>query len=321
MKYRNIPDTNLTPSVLCLGCGPFGSDLDERASLALLDSFFEGGGNFIDTALVYGEWLPGGKGLSEKTIGKWLKARGNREQVIISTKGAHPRLNTMNVQRLAPEEIVSDLDESLQNLGTETIDLYWLHRDDPNRPVAAILKTLNKQVKAGKIRYFGCSNWRLERLKEAQHYAAENGLQPFSANQVMWSLATPNPEAFLFDPNMVGMDELLRNYHQKNNLAVLAYTSQARGFFTRLAKRGSEGLPHNLKKNYINEENLEKMFRLKVVSKETGYHMGEIVLSYLLSQPFPTFPIAGSSNLIQLKENMGATDKYLEPALLKFLEG
>src|SRR4051794_7548084 len=124
MKYRNISNTDLNPSVLCLGGGPFGSDLDEQVSFSLLDAFFEGGGNFIDTALVYGEWLPGGKGLSEKTLGKWLRSRGNGHQIIISSKGARPRLDTMNVQRLSPKEIVSDLEESLQNLGTETIGLY-----------------------------------------------------------------------------------------------------------------------------------------------------------------------------------------------------
>lgn len=99
MKYQNIPNTDLSPSVLCLGGFPFGVKLDQGTSFALLDRFFAAGGNFIDSALVYGEWLPNGKGLSEKTIGNWIKARRNRQYLIIGTKGAHPRLSSMELQR------------------------------------------------------------------------------------------------------------------------------------------------------------------------------------------------------------------------------
>src|SRR5262249_41578104 len=148
-----------------------------------------------DTALVYGEWLPGGKGLGEKTVGKWLRSRHHRPKIIIGTKGAHPRLASMQTQRLSKAEILSDLEESLQNLQTDYIDFYWLHRDDPDRPVAEIITPLYEQVQLGKIRYFGCSNWRLERIKEAQQFASTQGLPGFVGNQLRWSLAVPNPLA------------------------------------------------------------------------------------------------------------------------------
>ena len=320
MRYQNITNTDLNPSVICLGGDSLGISRDEATSFAMLDAFFEGGGNFIDTALVYGEWVPNGKGLSEKTLGKWMKARGNRSQIIIGTKGAHPRLDAMNAQRLSKEDIVSDLDESLLNLDVDTIDLYWLHRDDPNRPVSEIITTLNKQVRAGKIRYFGCSNWRLERIKAAQSFAAENGLQPFAANQIMWSLAVPNREAF-FDPNMVAMDAPLKNYHRESGLTAVAYTSQARGFFSRLEKSSVENLPGPVRALFLNDINRAIFPRLIEAARETGLSVGEIALGYLTSQPFPAFPIAGCSTLDQLAEILQAGDVRLDASLLARLDG
>ncbi|HET8844709.1 MAG TPA: aldo/keto reductase, partial [Ktedonobacteraceae bacterium] len=164
MQYRDIPHTNLHPSALCLGTGSFGTGIDASSAFRLLDIFLEHGGTFIDTARVYGAWVPNGLGLSEKVIGQWVNERHVREQIVLGTKGAHPVFSARHIPRLAPQDIIADLDESLRCLQTEYIDLYWLHRDDPQRPVADILETLNEQVRQGKIRYFGCSNWHVERI-------------------------------------------------------------------------------------------------------------------------------------------------------------
>src|SRR5215472_2977892 len=160
MRYRQIPATDVSPSILALGTVPFGTDLDASTTFDILDAFFEHGGTFIDTAHVYGAWVPGGLGLSERLIGQWLKSRNIREHIIVSTKGAHPLLSSMYIPRLSPQEIRSDLEESLRCLQTDTIDLYWLHRDDPNQPVAVMLEMLQELVRKGTIRSFGCSNWR-----------------------------------------------------------------------------------------------------------------------------------------------------------------
>src|ERR1700676_5506622 len=156
MKFKNIPHTDVYPSAICLGTASFGTSLDVPTAYRLLDTFVEHGGNFIDTAHVYGAWVSYGYGLSEKIIGQWVKERRLEENTIIATKGGHPLLSAMHIPRLSRQEIVADLDESLHCLQTASIDLYWLHRDDPQRPVAEILETLNGQVKQGKIRYFGC---------------------------------------------------------------------------------------------------------------------------------------------------------------------
>lgn len=319
MKYKDLPGTDLTPSVIGVGALPFGISLDDAASFEMMDRFAAAGGNFIDTALVYGEWLPNGRGRSEKTVGAWIKQRGIRQQMIVGTKGAHPALTAMDVPRLSPDQISDDLDASLHNLQTDYIDLYWLHRDDPNRPVADILETLNKQVRAGKIRYFGCSNWHVARIQEAQDYAATHGLHGFAGNQLMWSLAEPNRESFS-DPTMVAMDQATWTYHQQSGLAAMPYNSQARGFFTRLHQVGLAGLPESLRSTYDNQENRQRMERLSTLAQALSLPLSVLALAYLIAQPFPTYPLSGCSSLEQLNENLQATEIALTPAQRAFLE-
>ncbi len=151
MNLTHLPDTQLHVFPISMGSTALGSTLDRETSFRLLDAYTDAGGNFIDTAAVYANWLPIERSISEKTIGAWLRERRNRAQVVLSTKGAHPELATMHISRLSPAEIASDLEDSLRHLGVETIDIYWLHRDDPSRPVAEILETLSAHARAGKI--------------------------------------------------------------------------------------------------------------------------------------------------------------------------
>ena len=153
---------------------------------------------------------------------------------MVSTKGAHPLLSSMHVHRLSSQEIVTDLEESLRCLQTDTIDLYWLYRDDPKQPVTELLETLEEQVRKGKIRSFGCSDWRVQRLEEARQYATDHSITGFVGNQVMWSFATPNLDA-LEDTTMVTMDTPTYEFHRKTGLAIIAYSAQAHGFLRKQA--------------------------------------------------------------------------------------
>ena len=159
---------DLHPSPICLGTADLGSAVNRSDSFALLDAYLDLGGNFLDTAKVYADWLPGERSTSEKLLGEWMRLRRNRQRIVLATKGAHPDLATMHLPRLSRAEIEADLHASLRHLQTDIIDLYWLHRDDPARPVEDILATLQDAVRAGKIRYFGCSNWRVERIRLCQ---------------------------------------------------------------------------------------------------------------------------------------------------------
>jgi aryl-alcohol dehydrogenase-like predicted oxidoreductase len=318
MRYRQIPETDLTPSILTLGSVPFGTGIDASTTFHFLDVFFERGGTFIDTAHVYGAWVPGGMGLSERLIGQWLKARNCREHVIISTKGAHPQLSSMHIPRLAPEEIRADLEESLRCLHIEMIDLYWLHRDDPGQPVAALLETLQEFVTAGKIRYFGCSNWRVERIEEARQYALTHGMAGFVGNQVQWSFAITNRDA-LEDPTMVVMDAPTLAFHRKTGLAIVAYSAQAHGYFSKVSTQ-PEAIPESLRKLYWNAENAERLRRLQVVASELSLPLGVVALAFLTNQPTPTFPIFGCATVEQLLENVKAGEVELGAETVRYLE-
>jgi aryl-alcohol dehydrogenase-like predicted oxidoreductase len=286
MIYRNIKGTDLNASCICLGTADFGGNVGKEESFRLLDAFSDMGGNFIDTAHVYGNWIPGERSTSEKMLGMWLKERKVRGKLIIATKGAHPELSSMHIPRMSPAEIQTDLNESLEYLGVDSIDLYWLHRDDPNRPVGEILETLNEQVRKGKIRYFGCSNWKTSRLKEAMEYASKHGLKGFAARQNQWSLAKVNP-GVIKDPTVRQMDEEAVEYHKQTGLAAVPYTSQARGYFTRMARGEEAKIKDWVKATYCNAENDLRLERVKRVAKDGCIRYGscscvsyQSVLSY-----------------------------------------
>jgi aryl-alcohol dehydrogenase-like predicted oxidoreductase len=319
MIYTTLPGTDLRVSSLCLGTADFGSTIDELTAFRMLDFFLDSGGNFIDTAKIYADWLPGERSVSEKTIGRWLRQSGKRHRVLLATKGANPHLETMLTPRLSRAEILSDLDASLRHLGVEVIDLYWLHRDDPARPVEEILETLNEAVRRGKIRAFGCSNWSVERIHAAHEAASAHALMPFVADQMFWNLAVVEASS-MGDPTLVAMDEPLYRYHRETGLAAIPYSSQANGFFHKMAQGQVDALTPLHREMYLHAENLARFQRADRLSRETGLTMTQIILGYLLSQPFPTVPIIGPRTPDQLADSLSAAEIRLAPEQIRALE-
>jgi aryl-alcohol dehydrogenase-like predicted oxidoreductase len=319
MRYIDITGTDLHVSAICLGTGALGSAVPQQDAFELLDLFVELGGTFLDSAKVYADWLPGERSVSEKTIGRWLRSRDVRDQVIVATKGAHPELSTMQIPRLSAEEIVSDLDSSLESLQVETIDLYWLHRDDPARPVSEILETLHDQVVAGKVRYYGCSNWRVPRIAAAQAYATKHGYTGFVADQMQWSLAQPAPGA-RSDPTMVAMDEELYRYHRETGMPAVPYSSQAGGFFQKIRAGQQDRLSPGARRRYDHSVNRQRMARIEELEGEAGLSVTQLALGYLLSQPFPTVPIVGCKTKAHLRDSLSAADVSLTPAQIAYLK-
>lgn len=305
MKYTVIPQTDLRVSALCLGSAEFGGRINEADARALLDAYVAAGGTFIDTASVYCDWIPGEKSRSEKIIGRWLKDKGLRDQLVIATKGAHPELATMHISRLSHDEIVADLDASLANLQTHRIDLYWLHRDDAAVPVGEIIDTLNEQVQAGKIRYFGASNWKVERIQAAHDYAVARGINSFVANQPMWSLADPNREA-IPDKTIEVMDGETLTFHRRTEMTVMAYSSQAHGFFSKLDSGAT--IADGDMRVYDNALNRRRLVYAQALARQYDASVNAIVLAYLVSQPFTTIPIIGP----RLADQLDASLKALE---------
>ncbi|MCO6449222.1 MAG: aldo/keto reductase [Caldilineales bacterium] len=313
-----LPRTQLHVSSLSLGAMPFGSDIGEANSFAMMDRYLELGGNFIDTAAVYANWLPIEVSISEKTVGRWMKARGNRAEIVLGTKGAHPDLKTPHIPRMSPAEVESDLHDSLRYLQTDVIDLYWLHRDDPSRPAGEIVEMMNAFVRAGKIRYFGCSNWPLTRIRAAQEYARAHGLQGFAADQPMWSLAAVDIKR-IGDDTLAGMTDETRAYEAANGVTAIPYSPTAHGLFHKM-DRGMRAIDVMGDGRYDLPENARRLQRIRQLRDETALSITQIVLGYLVAQPCVTIPIIGPRSIAQLDDSMSAADVRLTPAQVAFLE-
>lgn len=321
VTHTLIPNTELRPFPICLGTGRLGTATPHADAFTLLDAFVDQGGNFLDTAHVYGNWVPDApRSASERTIGAWMVARGNRDKILVGTKGAHPDLATMHLPRLTPHDIVQDMNESLAHLQTDYIDLYWLHRDDPFQPVGEILETLDAQMRAGKIRAYGCSNWSTARMTQAHDYARTHDLRGFVANQPLWSLARPNPAA-LGMPGMAALDEEMMAFHQRTGLAIIPYSSQARGLFTKLERAGVEGLSEGERKAYLNDKNLNRWRRAQELAYAHNATITQIVLAYLLAQPVPTIPVVGCRTVAQLTDTLRAVNVHLSTEEVLSLTG
>ncbi|SFL68031.1 Predicted oxidoreductase [Paenibacillus sp. 1_12] len=317
MKVKAIRNTDLLPSVICLGTSHIGSSISEDDSNGILDAYTDAGGNFLDTAEVYANWLPIEPSSSERFLGKWMKDRGNRDQMIVATKGGHPRLDTPMISRLSAEEIGHDILGSLQRLGTDYIDLYYLHRDDLRIPVEILIEIMETHVRQGHIRYYACSNWTLERLEQAQLYAASKGYAGFVAVSNLWSLATVNPGS-IKDPSQVVTDQALIDWHTRTGTALIPYSSQANGFFSGKYRREYDVPPEgrsNIYKLYHNETNFTRLERTEELARLHKATTNQIALAYLLAQSFPVFPVVGCKNQHHLQDSLGAVDVELDPVI------
>jgi aryl-alcohol dehydrogenase-like predicted oxidoreductase len=318
MRYTNIKNTTLSPSVICLGIADFGVKHSEADGHALLDCFVEHGGNFVDTARIYSDWVPGEKSRSERILGDWLKRDGNRDKVIVATKGAHPEFGT-GVPRMGRAEVETDLNGSLKSLCTDVVDLYYLHRDNPSLPVESIIDMLDDFVTAGKVRYYACSNWKPPRIEAALAYARRKGTRGFVANQMLWNIGcyTMRPIA---DPTIAVFDAATMGLHRRSGIAAVPFSSQANGFFTKLDQKG--GIPdEDLKKrDYCTDANLAAYAVMKEVAARRELSVTQIVLLYLLCQPVMTLPVVGCHTTGQIESSLSAADLTLADDELARLE-
>lgn len=314
MNNVPLPQTDLAVSPVCLGLASLGINQTDSDIDQLLGSFLHGGGNFLDTARVYSDWVPGERCRSEKALGRWLKSRGGRHELVIGTKGGHPDILSPVPKEeqdyLAPENLRRDLEESLSHLKTDYIDLYWLHRDDPRLDPKEILETLEQFVKEGKIRYYGCSNWTLARLSSAQEKAGDKGWRGFCANQIEWSAAKRNPET-QGDPSMLAMDRAFFDFHRETGLPVIPYASQAQGCYSKVGQQGWEP-------KYDLPVNREIYGLLKAYGDQTGLDMAALSLAYHLSQrpPVLSVPILGSSRPRRIADSLSQTGIRLPAGLI-----
>jgi len=287
-----------------LGGNVFGWSADEDQSRAVLDVFGELGGNFIDTADVYSEWVEGNiGGESETIIGNWMKVRGNRHQFVIATKVA--KLSTR--PGLRPENIIAACNDSLKRLQTDHIDLYYSHHDDKDVPIAETLGAYQQLIEEGKIRYIGASQHTGARLQEALDIATKENLPKYVCLQDHYNLMERNP----FESDQQGV-------LKKNNLSALPFYGLARGFLTGKYRPGVavESVRAGGITDYKTEKGYAIVKALDEIAKVHNSSISAVALAWLRANPQVSTPIASARTVEQLKEIMQIVELTSEEVVL-----
>jgi aryl-alcohol dehydrogenase-like predicted oxidoreductase len=306
MRYLTLPGIDKPVSRVALGTATHAQDYEQTAGL--LDAFAEAGGTALDTAHIYG------RGTNERMLGRWLSERGRRADMVLIGKGCHPIGDSG--PRVTPEVIHSDLAESLERLGTDYIDVYLMHRDDERVPVGPLVEALNEEHAAGHIGVFGGSNWRVERVAEANAYAAEHGLTGFALSSPNLSLARPKEPMWAGCHSATDAD---RAWHTQTQLPLLSWSSQAGGFMSGRF-RPEDTSNADMLRVWYSDENFERLNRAIELGRKKGTGPIPIALAYVLSQPFPTIPLIGPASLAELHESLRALEIPLTSDELAYLD-
>jgi aryl-alcohol dehydrogenase-like predicted oxidoreductase len=295
---------------LCLGGNVFGWTIDEERSFAVLDAYVQAGGNFIDTADSYGRRGSGGPGESERIIGRWMAARGNREQLVIATKvGMSPEL-----PGLSAETIRRGAEGSLSRLGVETIDLYYAHKDDPETPLQETLGAFGELIGEGKVRHVGASNYSAARLREALRVGeGEEGLASYVALQPHYNLMERG-----------GYEGELQLLCEREGLACVPYFALARGFLSGKYRRGGGEIDSpraaGVREAYFNDRGFAVLEALDEVAAAHRTSVAAVSLAWLLAQPTVLAPIASATSPEQLAELVACATLELTSAELETLD-
>lgn len=298
MQKTTLGDTDLHTAPIVFGGNVFGWTADEDTSFRLLDRFFDLGFNAVDTADIYSRWVPEHEGgESEALLGRWMKARGNRDRVLLCTKVG----GDMGEGKCLKEEyVLRRADDSLRRLGTDHIDLYFTHWDDGETPVEETLGAYQKLIDAGKVRHVGASNLSPERLRESLDTAEREGLPRYRVFQ---------PEYNLYDRE--GFENGIQDVCEEHGLGVVTYFSLASGFLTG-KYRGEDDFDKSVRggrmDKYLDERGRRILAALDDVSAAHDTTPAAVALAWLIAQPSVTAPIASAtkeSHLDAFEEAVG----------------
>ena len=309
MKKVTIKNTDLEIAPINFGGNVFGWTLDEKESFNILNKFTEGGFNFIDTADTYSWWVNGKGGQSEEIIGKWMKERKNRQDIVLATKvGSETKEHGFDISK---KHILKSVDESLKRLGTDHIDLYYTHFDDNKTPVEETLSAYDEIVKAGKVRYIAASNVSPERLIESFEVAEKNNFPKYVALQPHYNLV----EREKFETDYAPLVE-------KFGLSVFPYWSLAAGFLTG-KYRTEEDFETTARggriKKYFDDKGKAVLAALDKVSEKHQSQPATVALAWLLANPLITAPIVSATSERQLQTIFDAPKLELDSEDLEIL--
>jgi aryl-alcohol dehydrogenase-like predicted oxidoreductase len=286
----NLSTTDLNVSRLCLGGNVFGWTADEESSFAVLDAYTAAGGNFVDTADVYSAWADGNSGgESETIIGRWLAKRTDRDDIVVATKVG--MLAGFDNQKR--DTILTSAERSLKRLGADHIDLYYVHRDDPNTPLEETLAAYDQLIRDGKVRYVAASNFSAERLAQALAIQEREGFAKFVALQPEYNLVSRSQ-----------FEGELQRVVAENGLATVPYFALAKGFLTGKYRPGVEvNSPRaGAASQYLDEHGLQVLEVLDELAEAHATTVSAVALAWLAQQPTVAAPIASARTLEQLND-------------------
>ena len=304
MNHRNLGRTGLKVSNICLGTMQWGWTADENASRAVMDAFVEAGGNFVDTADIYSFWAennPGG--VSEEIIGRWMKERGNRDQIVLATKVRGRMWGGPNGEGLSRVHIIKACEDSLRRLQTDYIDLYQTHWYDDETPIEETMAALDSLVRQGKVRYVGCSNYPAWRLMQALWACDKGNLVRYDSIQPHYSLV-----------HRAEFEREVQEVCVTYGIGVIPYSPLAGGFLTGKYTRESDtssARADGIRRRYFNEVGWRTIDAVRAVAAESGSTPTAVALAWLLAQPAMTAPIIGANSVGQLQESLAAGDLVL----------
>ena len=306
MMKLGTSDLNVYP--LCLGGNTFGWTANEQESFEVLDAYAAAGGNFIDSADAYSHWIPGNSGGESETIlGNWMKARGNRDSIVIATKlGMLPGFTA-----LTADNIATAVDNSLRRLQTDYIDLYYAHKDDPDTDQLETMTAFDALVKAGKVRNIAASNYSADRLQSALDVADANGLTKFVALQNLYNLVERS-----------AYEGALRDVVARNNLVSLPYYSLAKGFLTgkdRVKGETESGRAAGAEV-YLDTNGPKVLAAMDTVAAAHGVSLTTIALAWVSAQPTIATPIASARVVSQLPDLLAMSNVTLTAAEIALLD-
>jgi 1-deoxyxylulose-5-phosphate synthase len=306
VNYRALGDSGLRVSEICLGTWTtFGGSLDDAAATALVDAAFDVGINFFDTANIYSQ------GRSEEVLGRALVSRP-RDSYVLATKlrGTAPD----GGYGLSREQVLSQIDQSLERLGAEYVDLYQCHWWDPEVPLAETLEAMTEIFEAGKVRYVGCSNWTGEQIQQAVDLAREQGYVKVVSSQPEYSLLQREPE------------ESVIPVSQANGISQVVYSPLAQGVLSGKYAPGegaSEGTRASARAEwmeFLDDDTLERVQRLRPIAEGLGLTMAQLALAWILREPNVASAIVGASRPGQLRDNAAASGVDLDEDTLQTIE-
>lgn len=311
VNKRKLGSSDLLVSPIALGGNVFGWTIGESESFKILDAFVDSGFNLIDTADSYSKWAPGNHGgESETIIAKWLRKSGKRKDVIIATKlgvdlGSGKKGLSAAYMRKAVES-------SLKRLGTDYIDLYQAHKDDPETTVEETMSSFFELIKEGKVRYIGASNFSAERIKSSNDFAHSNNMSSYICLQPLY--------------NLYDRQEFETEYStllKEESIGVIPYYSLASGFLTGKYKNESDLVKSargESVRKYLNQRGYRILSVMEDIAKEQNAALSQIALAWLLNKPLVTAPIASATNVGQLAEILKATSITLSQGQVERLD-